>query len=39
MSWVHVFSVISVVLVSVFVWRSEFEGFSWFVFPVLLWCE
>ena len=39
MSWVHVFSVISVVLVSVFVWCSEFEGCSWFVFPVLLWCE
>jgi hypothetical protein len=32
MSWVHVFSVISVVLVSVFVWCSEFEGCSWFVF-------
>lgn len=39
LSWVHVFSVISVVLVSVFVWCSEFEGCSWFVFPVLLWCE
>ena len=39
MSWVHVFSVISVVLVSVFVWCSEFEGCSWFVFHVLLWCE
>jgi len=32
MSWVHVFSVISVVLVSVFVWCSEFEGCSWIVF-------